>query len=298
MRSVRRTAVALTVAGPLLLAGCGHQASDALPQPDAKKAAAELQTGLTAQGKGDLDTAAQHYQEALKYDQKNKYALYDLALIDAARANYGEAEKKYQVVLGIDPAYAPALFNLAILLKDQGKTAEATSLYHRLLTVDPKNASAHMNLGLLLRQSGQQAEGDAEVKQAIALNPQLKDPAGVTQPPPSPFRAAGRGFAGCGHAAGPAADRDHRIGSAASWAPRRRRPGSAMAAVAAVVLVTAGLTYAVVSTRQDLTRTARTLSATRTDLADAQNELSATRTTLAAARDQIGSIKSQLGGRP
>jgi protein O-GlcNAc transferase len=177
MRSVRRTAAVLAIAAPLLLAGCSHQAGDALPKPDAKKAATELQTGLAAQGKGDLDIAAQHYQEALRYDPKNKYALYDLALIDAARANYGDAEKKYRVVLGIDPAYAPALFNLAILVKNQGNTTEAVSLYRRLLVADPKNASAHMNLGLLLRQTGQKPEGDAEVRQAITLNPQLKDPA-------------------------------------------------------------------------------------------------------------------------
>src|SRR4051812_35378637 len=177
MRSMRRTAVALTVAAPLLLASCSHQASDALPKPDAKKAATELQTGLTAQGKGDLDAAAQHYLEALKYDTKNKYALYDLALIDASRSNYGDAEKKYRVVLGIDPAYTPALFNLAILVKNQGNATEAVSLYRRLLTADPKNASAHMNLGLLLRSSGQKAQGDAEVTQALTLNPQLKDPA-------------------------------------------------------------------------------------------------------------------------
>jgi tetratricopeptide (TPR) repeat protein len=169
--------VGISVAAGLLVGGCSQQASDTLPKPDAKKAATELQTGLTAQSKGDLETAAKHYQEALKYDTKNKYALYDLALIDAARSNYGEAEKKYRVVLGIDPAYTPALFNLAILLKNQGNTTEATSLYRRLLTADPKNASAHMNLGLLLRQAGQQAEGDAEVKQAVTLNPQLKDPA-------------------------------------------------------------------------------------------------------------------------
>jgi tetratricopeptide (TPR) repeat protein len=173
----RSAAIGVAVAASLLVGGCSGPGSDALPKPDSKKAATELQTGLQAQGKGDLDTAAKHYQEALKYDTKNKYAFYDLALIDAARSNYGEAEKKYRVVLGIDPAYAPALFNLAILLKNQGNTTEATSLYRRLLTADPKNASAHMNLGLLLREAGQKAEGDAEVKQAITLNPRLTDPA-------------------------------------------------------------------------------------------------------------------------
>jgi tetratricopeptide (TPR) repeat protein len=177
MHPVRRVALVVGVAAPLLLSGCGQNVTSSLPEPDAKKAATELQAGLTAQGKGDLDTAAQHYQEALKYDTKNKFVLYDLALIDATRSNYGEAEKKYRVVLGIDPAYTPALFNLAILLKNQGNTTEATSLYRRLLAADPKNAAAHMNLGLLLRLAGQQAEGDAEVKQAIALDPQLKDPA-------------------------------------------------------------------------------------------------------------------------
>jgi tetratricopeptide (TPR) repeat protein len=167
----------VAVTASLLVAGCSGTGGAALPQPDAKKAATELQTGLQAQGKGDLDGASQHYQEALKYDPKNKYALYDLALVDAARSNYSAAEQKYRLVLGIDPAYAPALFNLAILLKNQGNTTEAVSLYRRLLTADPKNASAHMNLGLLLRAAGQKAEGDAEVKQAITLNPQLKDPA-------------------------------------------------------------------------------------------------------------------------
>lgn len=177
MRSVRSAALALVVAAPLLVAGCSRSATAQLPQPDPKKAATELQSGLVAQSKGDLDTAVSHYQEALKYDTKNKYAFYDLAVIDAARSNLGEAEKKYRTVLGIDPEYAPALFNLAILLKNQGKTAEAESLYRRLLAKDTKNAAAHMNLGLLLRQTGQQTEGDAEVKQAITLNPQLKDPA-------------------------------------------------------------------------------------------------------------------------
>src|SRR4051794_23195184 len=177
MRRAGLAVLALSATIGLPLSGCSRDAAPALPQPDAKKAATELQAGLTAQSKGDLDGAGQHYQESLKYDPKNKYALYNLALVDAAHRDFGQAEKKYRVVLGIDPAYAPALFNLAILVKNQGETTEATSLYRRLLKADLKNAAAHMNLGLLLRQTGQKAQGDAEVKQAVTLNPQLKDPA-------------------------------------------------------------------------------------------------------------------------
>jgi septal ring factor EnvC (AmiA/AmiB activator) len=75
-----------------------------------------------------------------------------------------------------------------------------------------------------------------------------------------------------------------------------------------VVLVSGGLTYALVTTRQDLGRTRSTLGVTRTELGTTQGLLFATRATLsstekkltdaqeqlAAARDQISTIKSQL----
>jgi septal ring factor EnvC (AmiA/AmiB activator) len=94
----------------------------------------------------------------------------------------------------------------------------------------------------------------------------------------------------------------------ASPSPRRRPAWSALAAVAVVVLASGGLTYALVTTRQDLDRTRSTLGATRTNLATTQGLLSATQATLsstekkltdaqtelAAARDQISTIKSQL----
>ena len=177
MRRSEFAVLALTAMLGLGLAGCSKDTAATLPQLDTKKAASELQAGLQAQSKGDLDVATTHYQESLKYDPKNKYALYNLALVDASQANYGEAEKKYRVVLGIDPAYTPALFNLAILRKNGGDTTEAAQLYRRLLAVNPKDAAAHMNLGLLLRSLGQKAEGDAAVRQAVTLNPAPKDPA-------------------------------------------------------------------------------------------------------------------------
>jgi tetratricopeptide (TPR) repeat protein len=184
-RNGRRAFAALALSAVLPLAACSRNDAGSLPQPDAKKAASELQTGLQAQSSGDLDGAARHYQETLKYDPKNKYALYNLAVIDAVHANYAQAEQKYEVVLGIDPAYAPALFNLAILRKNSGDSAQAVTLYRRVLATNPKYAAAHMNLGLLLRSTGKSAEGDAEVKKAIELDPQLKDPAARTVPGPS-----------------------------------------------------------------------------------------------------------------
>ena len=157
----------------LLLAACGNKGT---VQKDEKKSMAALNAGLQAHAKNDLELASRQYHEALKYNQTNKYAIYDLALIDQAQGNYGLAEDKYRVVLGIDAKYEPALFNLAILRKARGDENEAVSLYKRAVTADPKDAAAQLNLGLLLRTIGNKKEGDTYVLRALALNPKLKDP--------------------------------------------------------------------------------------------------------------------------
>jgi tetratricopeptide (TPR) repeat protein len=181
-KAARRYTALTMCAAVLTMTACGS--SDGTAKPDPKKASNALAAGLDAQAKGNLDEAVNQYNEALKYDKKNKYALYDLALIDAARSNYGEAENKYRVALAIDPAFEPALFNLAILVKAKGNNTEAISLYKRAITAAPKDASAHLNLGLLLRANGQTAQGNAEVKKAISLNSKLRDPAASASTPP------------------------------------------------------------------------------------------------------------------
>ena len=109
-------------------------------------------------------------------DAKNKFAFYNLALIDEASGNYGLAEQKYRSALVSDPAYEPALFNLAIL-RTGPDPKEATALYQRAVKSNPKDAAAWLNLGLLQRASGDKPGGNASVLKAIALNPKLKDPA-------------------------------------------------------------------------------------------------------------------------
>lgn len=144
--------------------------------PDAKHALTALDAGLKAHAAGDLVSAARDYNTTLEYDPTNKFAYYNLAIIDEADGNYGLAEDKYRSALETDPAYEPALFNLAIL-RAGPDPKEAISLYQKAVASDKKDAAAWLNLGLLLRADGQERAGDKDVLRAIALEPTLIDPA-------------------------------------------------------------------------------------------------------------------------
>jgi len=175
-------ALALTSVLALGATGCSNGggggssgSSSASATPNPKKAATALEAGLEAHAAGDLTTATADYEKTLTYDAKNKFAFYNLALIDEASGNYGLAEQKYRAALKTDPDYGPALFNLAIL-RTSRDPKEAIALYERAVAANNKDAAAWLNLGLLLRAAGQVKEGDTDVLRAIGLNPKLKDP--------------------------------------------------------------------------------------------------------------------------
>jgi len=178
MRHHERLAVAalvLTVA--LLLSGCGSNGSSP------KKAAAALDQALKAHAKGDLTKAKALYEQVLRNDKNNKFAIYNLGLIAQTRHDDKTATADYRKVLRIDAKYEPALFNLAILRTKAGDTKEAISLYRRAIAARSGDAGAHLNLGLLLISVGQTDEGNAEVAKAQALNPTLGQPTTTTSQP-------------------------------------------------------------------------------------------------------------------
>ena len=121
---------------------------------DTQLASDSLQNGLEAQASGMLDQAATDYSDCIKHDPGNKFCLYDLGTVD--------------------PNYAPAIFNLAILRAQAGASAEAIGLYREYVKLMPKDAAGHLNIGLLLIQTGDTTEGNAQVAQALALDPSLK----------------------------------------------------------------------------------------------------------------------------
>jgi tetratricopeptide (TPR) repeat protein len=181
-RRAARFVGALVVPTVLLLGvtGCSGgtpaaSKASAAVAPNAKLASAALDAGLKAHAAGDLAAAVTDYNKTLKYDATNKFAFYNLALIDEGNSNYGLAEANYRSALKKDSAYEPALFNLAIL-RTGPDAKEAISLYKRAVAADKKDAAAWLNLGLLLRAHGQKSAGDKDVLRAIALNPKLVDP--------------------------------------------------------------------------------------------------------------------------
>jgi len=145
----------------VVLAGCTPGKSKA------DLADAALQRGLQAHAAGRLEEATAIYQEVLDLDPRNKFALYNLGLIDQTSGRPASAENYYRLVINLDPSFAPALFNLAILRTAAGSTAEAIELYRRVIALEPDQAGAHLNLGLLLRSIGQEVEGDREIDLAL-----------------------------------------------------------------------------------------------------------------------------------
>jgi Flp pilus assembly protein TadD len=132
--------------------------------------------GLEAHFAGRIDEAASDYHQALDLDPRNKFALYNLGVIEDQAGRAKSAENYYRLALSVDPDFSSALFNLAILRTAGGDTGEAIGLYRHIVAVEPDNAAAHNNLGYALRSVGQEADGNAEITRASQLDTHFAAP--------------------------------------------------------------------------------------------------------------------------
>ena len=166
-RTLPRALAAAVVTLLGLLAACGGGAKS-----DAQIASDALSAGLRAQAQGRTAEAAADYKNVLAHDARNKFAYYDLGLIQQNSGQSAAAEQNYRACLQVDPNFAPALYNLAIL-RTGPSPLEAEQLYRHAISVQPNNAPAHLNLGFLLRSLGRADEGNTELRTAVALDASL-----------------------------------------------------------------------------------------------------------------------------
>jgi tetratricopeptide (TPR) repeat protein len=150
---------------------------------------ATLEAAIKAHQAGRLDEAVDLYKQVIDEDPESKLAWYNLGLIHQTRGVANLAETEYRRALVIDPNFVPALFNLAIVRTGRGDLAEAIGLYRHVTELQPDYAAAHLNLGFALVQAGDEKEGQAELDEAVQLDPtlasRLPDGSAASPEPPS-----------------------------------------------------------------------------------------------------------------
>lgn len=149
----------------VLAGGCGDDFD-----PDSA-----LQQALAQQRAGNTDGAADLYQQVLEVRPGDKFANYNLGVIEQGQRRLALAEGYYRAAVDTDPRFTPALFNLAIVRSAAGATQEAIDLYQRVIEVKPDYAAAHFNLGLLYSGAGKEQLAEASINQALELDPSLTE---------------------------------------------------------------------------------------------------------------------------
>jgi tetratricopeptide (TPR) repeat protein len=152
---------------------------------NAQTAARLFDDGLQAQIEGNSALAANDYLRSLNLKPNDKLAWYDLGLIEQQAGLKANAEHDYEASVADDSRFVPAIYNLGTLV---GSTdpARATTLYKRVIAIEPKDAEAHLNLGFALQALGKVAQGNAEIAEAVRLEPSLSSrvPNSATVPEP------------------------------------------------------------------------------------------------------------------
>jgi len=142
--------------------------------------------GLTAQLSGNVSTAENAYQQAIKLDRNNAIAHYDLGTVYDKQGNTALAVEEYRASLLINPNFADALFNLAVDTTSSAP-AGAAQFYLRVLTLQPSFAAAWLNVGFILQSEGKVSEARQDWAKAVAIDASLAPR--VPTPGPSPTAA-------------------------------------------------------------------------------------------------------------
>jgi tetratricopeptide (TPR) repeat protein len=160
----------------VILAGCGIGAwlLTRGSSSTANMAAANrlFNEGLQAQIRGQPAIAANDYLRSVTINPENKIAWYDLGLIQQEAGNNSQAEIYYERSSALDPRYVPPLYNLGTLVAPRSP-ASAAKLYEKVIAVEPMFAQAHLDLGFALQALGQRAQGNAQIAEAVRLDPSL-----------------------------------------------------------------------------------------------------------------------------
>ncbi len=133
---------------------------------------------LQRRQKGDVDRAAELFQQAVARDPK--YALAYAGLGEAFWWKYRDssdtrsvesAQKNCKLALGLNDRLAPVYVTLGIIDAGTGRHEDAIEAFKRAMELDPINASAHVELAGVYEKLGKFDDAAATYKKAVELRP-------------------------------------------------------------------------------------------------------------------------------
>ncbi|MGF1524276.1 MAG: tetratricopeptide repeat protein [Leptolyngbyaceae cyanobacterium] len=128
--------------------------------------------GLASRAAGQLETAENHYKEALAQPiaEVLKVGAYiNLGSLLKAQHDHLSAIEQFEKATRAAPQFAMAHFNLGTAHRARGYLDPAIAAYKQAITLDPNYAEAHQNLGVALFKLGQLPESLKAFQRAIAL---------------------------------------------------------------------------------------------------------------------------------
>ncbi len=114
------------------------------------------------------------YEHAMAVVKGDPLLHYNLANELRERGRLAEAAQHYEEALRFDPNYAAAHTNLGPILAQQGRLDDAIAHYVAALRIKPDLAEAHNNLGMLLAERGNIEEAIPHFQEAVRIKPAME----------------------------------------------------------------------------------------------------------------------------
>jgi Flp pilus assembly protein TadD len=135
-----------------------------------KKALKEYERGLDAERKGKQDEAIAHYTGALKIAPDYYPAHNNLGSLYLGKTDFKSAEEQFQEAVRLDQNDAQAYFNLGNVLMLTRRYPESESALSLGLQRRPDSAFGHFLQGCLFSRTGNYAEAEKSLREALRLD--------------------------------------------------------------------------------------------------------------------------------
>ena len=129
----------------------------------------EYQLGLKFVAKGDVASAAAHFQNAVSLYPEYLAARNDLGAQFLKLKRVDEAEKAFQIVIEKDPKNFNAKFNLGLVRVEWKDYGAAIAQLNQAIVIDSTRPVARLWLGVALLETGDLPSAESELTKALVM---------------------------------------------------------------------------------------------------------------------------------